>query len=134
MMFLDDAVSRANYVAEFEGLTNVEAGIKGLLVALTGMLMVFFMLTLLMFLVKLLGWCISRPAKSKKTEDKSDVADDSAKVSDVVTPVSEEPAQDDKALVAVITAAVAAFRESQGIPADNTFRVVSFKKAQKIRK
>ena len=93
---------------------------------LVGMLMVFSVLALLWGVLTLFQLVFDKkPKANAKTEQKS--AAPAPVAQPVATPAVAK--NDDAELVAVITAAVAAYMQSEGNPApDGSFRVVSFKR------
>ena len=92
---------------------------------LLGMGMVFLVLAILWGVLVIFEKCLYRPDKKEKPVKAAPAPAPSAPVA---TPAPVAPAAtDDGALLAVITAAVAAAMEEEGTPS-NGFRVVSFKK------
>ena len=92
---------------------------------LIGMLMIFSVLAILWGVLTIFKFIFAKPAKPvKKVEEESKEQDIVEDLPDVV----EE--NNDEQLVAVITAAVAAYIESEEPSAfENGFRVVSFRRA-----
>jgi sodium pump decarboxylase gamma subunit len=98
---------------------------------LLGMGLVFSVLVVLMLVLNLFKLVFARPEKKKKTKAK-------ASVPSAISSVIEESAQsfeevnassnDAEELVAIITAAVSAYRDAEGLGGTG-FRVVSFKRA-----
>jgi sodium pump decarboxylase gamma subunit len=98
---------------------------------LLGMGLVFSVLVVLMLVLNLFKLVFARPEKKKKTKAE-------ASVPSAISSVIEESAQsfeevnassnDAEELVAIITAAVSAYRDSEGLGGTG-FRVVSFKRA-----
>ncbi len=98
---------------------------------LLGMGLVFAVLVVLMLVLNLFKLVFARPEKKKKTKAESTVPS-------AISSVIEESAQsfeevnassnDAEELVAIITAAVSAYRDSEGLGGTG-FRVVSFKRA-----
>jgi sodium pump decarboxylase gamma subunit len=117
-----------DYGGAFSGARFAEAGIM----MLFGMIMVFAVLAILWGILALMKLImVGKTPKAKKTEKSSAVAEvieESAKASKE-DPVIADVA-DDGELVAVITAAIAAYRASEGVCEEYTvgFRVVSFKR------
>ena len=97
---------------------------------LLGMGLVFAVLVVLMLVLNLFKLVFARPEKKKKTKAESTVPS-------AISSVIEESAQsfeevnassnDAEELVAIITAAVSAYRDSEGLGGTG-FRVVSFKR------
>lgn len=96
---------------------------------LLGMLMVFAVLALLWGILAIFKAIFAgKTPKEKKPE-----AEKTAPLQETPAPVAEEQS-DDAELVAVITAAVAAYMSDEGDPAANGgFRVVSFKRVREGR-
>ena len=119
MMFFALNVSVQDYGAAFSAERLALAG----QMTLIGMGMIFAVLGILWAVLTVFKFIFARPAKEKKTE-----APVAAPVV-VEEAVVEETANDDE-LVAVITAAIAAYmaQEEPEIAA-NAFRVVSFRRA-----
>lgn len=115
------------YTEIFNKFTYGEKLLNGMLVFLSGMIMVFFVLTLLMFLIKFMGWAITKSAEKKKPGLQQKDADQ------IPTETAPEEAPDETSVIAAIIAAITAFRK-QNENAESSFRVVSFKKSEKIRK
>ena len=98
---------------------------------LLGMGLVFAVLVVLMLVLNLFKLVFARPEKKKNTKAESTVPS-------AISSVIEESAQsfeevnassnDAEELVAIITAAVSAYRDSEGLGGTG-FRVVSFKRA-----
>lgn len=97
---------------------------------LLGMLMVFAVLALLWGILAIFKLVFAgRTPKEKKPEPK-----ETAPVQQAEAPAPAETQSDDEELVAVITAAVAAYVRDEGNPAaDGGFRVVSFKRVREGR-
>lgn len=92
---------------------------------LLGMAMIFAVLSLLWAVLAVFKFIFAKPTKARKPER---VAEEAPAVVEVVEePVADEP--DDGELVAVITAAVAAYMASEAPDATTGgFRVVSFRR------
>ncbi|HPE95149.1 MAG TPA: OadG family protein [Bacillota bacterium] len=120
------------YTEIFNGFTYGERLLNGVLVFLSGMIMVFFVLTLLMFLIKFMGWAITKSAEKKKNKLQQKDTDHTP-AETVVEAAQPEEAPDETPVIAAIIAAITAFRKQNG-NTDSSFRVVSFKKSEKIRK
>ena len=102
-----------------------ESWAKAAEVTLLGMGMIFLVLSILWGILAIFKLVFAREKKSKV---KADNIRSEESVSEAVTAPAEK---DDSELIAVITAAVAAYRESEsadGAPVSG-FRVVSFKRA-----
>lgn len=122
------------YTEIFAGYSTSEKLLNGLLVGLSGMIMVFFILTLLMVLIMLMSRIINGSTKRKDTKDVAGSAETKRAEAQTIIPQADqqaEQAETDNTLIAVITAAVSAYRTAEG----NTggFRVVSFRKNNKKR-
>ncbi len=93
---------------------------------LLGMLMVFAVLAILWGILAIFKLIFA--GKSPKAEKKS--VENTAPVETVTSDTAAEPQADDSELIAVITAAVAAYRQSEGADGASAtgFRVVSFKR------
>lgn len=119
-----------DYGGAFSGARFAEAGIM----MLFGMIMVFAVLAILWGILALMKFImVGKTPKPKKAEKKSSVAE---VIAESVSAAEEEPdpvvaETDDGELVAVIAAAIAAYRESEGLGEEYTggFRVVSFRRA-----
>lgn len=102
-------------------LSAVDIG-KALLNTLMGMGTVFIVLIFISWLIGMFKY-LNRPAKKVETPA-------AEPVNNVVTQIEErEELSDDAALVAVITAAVAAYEEASGAVSNSGFRVRSIKRA-----
>lgn len=102
----------------------LSAGIigKALLNTVMGMGTVFIVLIFIAFIISLFKY-INRPAKKTETKETA------APVNNVVTQIEEaEELSDDSELVAVITAAIAAYEGASGV-SNSGFRVRSIKRA-----
>lgn len=122
------------YTEIFAGYSTSEKLLNGLLVGLSGMIMVFFILTLLMVLIMLMSRIINGSTKRKDTKAVAESAEKKREEAQTIIPQADqqaEQAETDNTLIAVITAAVSAYRTAEG----NTggFRVVSFRKNNKKR-
>ena len=109
------------------GVFSTEAILKAAEVTLLGMGMVFSVLSLLWLVLAAFKVIF---AKEKKPKAKATAAE--PVVEAVPAPVSEVATTDDGELIAVISAAIAAYRASEeGLEGEavNGFRVVSFKRA-----
>ena len=100
-------------------------------VTLLGMVAIFSVLALLWGVIEILHFFMNR-----KTEEKAKPAPEQ-KITPVEVPKSYEPevvpvTVDNGALIAVITAAISAAMEAEGNT--NGFRVVSFKRAQTVKR
>lgn len=105
---------------------------------LLGMGMVFVVLALLMLVLSCFKLVFARPAekklkprKAKKSRADEEIIPVSSAVAADETSPNEIPVYRDESeeeLIAVITAAVAAYREAEGIDKAQGFRVVSFKR------
>ena len=122
------------YTEIFAGYSTSEKLLNGLLVGLSGMIMVFFILTLLMVLIMLMSRIINGSTKRKDTKAVAGSAEKKREEAQTIIPQADQQAKQadtDNTLIAVITAAVSAYRTAEG----NTggFRVVSFRKNKKKR-
>ncbi len=122
------------YTEIFAGYGTSEKLLNGLLVGLSGMIMVFFILTLLMVLIMLMSRIINGSTKRKDTKAVAESAEKKREEAQTIIPQADQQAKQadtDNTLIAVITAAVSAYRTAEG----NTggFRVVSFRKNNKKR-
>lgn len=122
------------YTEIFAGYSTSEKLLNGLLVGLSGMIMVFFILTLLMVLIMLMSRIINGSTKRKDTKPVAESAEKKREEAQTIIPQADQQAKQadtDNTLIAVITAAVSAYRTAEG----NTggFRVVSFRKNNKKR-
>ncbi len=122
------------YTEIFAGYSTSEKLLNGLLVGLSGMIMVFFILTLLMVLIMLMSRIINGSTKRKDTKAVAESAEKKREEAQTIIPQADQQAKQadtDNTLIAVITAAVSAYRTAEG----NTggFRVVSFRKNNKKR-
>ena len=123
-----------DYGGAFSGARWTEAGIM----MLFGMIMVFAVLAILWGILALMKFImVGKTPKPKKAEKKSAVAE---VIAESVSAAEEDPepvvsGTDDGELVAVIAAAIAAYRESEGLGEEYTggFRVVSFRRANSGR-
>ena len=108
-----------------------EAFAKAAEVVIIGMAMVFAVLALLWLALTVFKWIFASDTTKKKASS------DTSAPATVVTPVAEPVAKTDEGeLIAVITAAIAAYRaEEEGLTGEavDGFRVVSFKRAAKGR-
>ena len=114
-----------------------EAWMKAAEVAIVGMLMIFSVLAILwgvLALFKLIFAPQSKEKKAPKVEEKT-VSEPVAVEENTVAEVAPATTSNDAELIAVITAAIAAYRASEGLEgaAINGFRVVSFKRANAKR-
>lgn len=93
-------------------------------VVVIGILLVFFILVLITVIMMLFPYIFNTKSKKEKVEPIiQDFPQTEQATNDIV--------QDDGELISVITAAIAAYRSSQGeSSATSSFRVVTFKKAQ----
>lgn len=104
-------------------MTFGERALDALVMLIKGMVMVFLVLAVLMAVLMIMERVFAKKQKKTETENKE------------VAPVavnSEEPsapAEDDGAIIAAITAAIAVVMEAEGNPGG--FRVVSFKRTGK---
>lgn len=99
---------------------------KALLNTVMGMGTVFVVLIFIAWVISLFKY-LNRPAKKVETPA-------AEPVNNVVTQIEErEELSDDAALVAVITAAVAAYEEASGAVSNSSFRVRSIKRASSNR-
>ena len=122
------------YTEIFAGYSTSEKLLNGLLVGLSGMIMVFFILTLLMVLIMLMSRIINGSTKRKDTKAVAESAEKKREEAQTIIPQADQQAKQadtDNTLIAVITAAVSAYRTAEG----NTggFRVVSLRKNNKKR-
>ena len=122
------------YTEIFAGYGTSEKLLNGLLVGLSGMIMVFLILTLLMVLIMLMSRIINGSTKRKDTKAVAESAEKKREEAQTIIPQADQQAKQadtDNTLIAVITAAVSAYRTAEG----NTggFRVVSFRKNNKKR-
>lgn len=123
-----------DYGGAFSGARFAEAGIM----MLFGMIMVFAVLAILWGILALMKFImVGKTPKPKKIENKSSVEE---VIAESASAAEEEPEpvvaeNDDGELVAVIAAAIAAYRESEGLGEEYTggFRVVSFRRANSGR-
>ena len=107
-------------------------------VPLLGMLMIFAVLTVLWGILALMKFImVGKTPKPKKVEEPSAIAE---VIEESAAIAEEEPEPvyaeaDDGELVAVIAAAIAAYRASEGLGEEYTggFRVVSFRRANSGR-
>lgn len=123
-----------DYGGAFSGARFAEAGIM----MLFGMIMIFAVLSVLWGILALMKFImVGKTPKPKKAEKKSAVAEVIAEsvsaAEEEQEPVTAEA--DEGELVAVIAAAIAAYRASEGLGEEYTggFRVVSFKRANSGR-
>ena len=121
-----------DYGGAFSGARFSEAGIM----MLFGMIMIFAVLAILWGILALMKFIMvgkTPKAKKVKNEEKpsaiAEVIEESVAVAEEETEAPDET--DDGELVAIIAAAVAAYRESEGLGEEYTggFRVVSFRRA-----
>ena len=120
---------------------SADAWMKAIEVAVVGMFMVFAVLAILWGVLALFKVFFAPADKTKKTAkaEKTETADAApAKKAEVVevAPVEAPAASNDAELIAVLSAAIAAYRASEeGVQgsAINGFRVVSFKRANATR-
>ncbi len=109
---------------------------------LLGMVMIFSVLTILwgvlsIFKLIFAGKTPKAPKAPKQTnkqgKEKESIPDDvmTAVIAASIQAYEEDQARNDTALVAVLTAAVAAYRAAEG--SDGEFRVVSFKRTGAVR-
>ena len=123
-----------DYGGAFSGARWAEAGIM----MLFGMIMIFAVLSVLWGILALMKFImVGKTPKPKKIENKSSVEE---VIAESASAAKEEPEpvvaeNDDGELVAVIAAAIAAYRESEGLGEEYTggFRVVSFRRASSGR-
>ncbi len=124
-----------DYGGAFSGARFAEAGIM----MLFGMVMIFAVLSVLWGILALMKFImVGKTPKPKKAEKPSAVAE---VIAESVTAAEEEEQEpvaaeaDEGELVAVIAAAIAAYRASEGLGEEYTggFRVVSFKRANSGR-
>ena len=105
-------------------LSAVDIG-KALLNTVMGMGTVFVVLFFISWLIGMFKY-LNRPAKKVETPVAAEP------VNNVVTQIEErEELSDDSALVAVITAAIAAYEGSTGAVSNSGFRVRSIKRARR---
>ena len=100
---------------------------------LLGMGAVFSVLIILLLVLQLFRvFAYDLPKKRKEAEKKTE-APAAAAVPVVESAPAEEVIPDDGELIAVISAAIAAYRAAEGMPAEEIggFRVVSFRRAPK---
>lgn len=123
-----------DYGGAFSGARWAEAGIM----MLFGMIMIFAVLSVLWGILALMKFIMvgktPKPKKVEKTSAVAEVIAESAAVAvEETEPVVAET--DDGELVAVIAAAIAAYRASEGLGEEYTggFRVVSFRRANSGR-
>ena len=98
---------------------------------LLGMGLIFAVLAVLMLVLNLFKLIFARPEKKKKTKAEATVPSAiSSAIEESAQSFEEVPAASDNAteLVAIITAAVSAYRDAEGLGGTG-FRVVSFKRA-----
>ena len=122
------------YTEIFAGYGTSEKLLNGLLVGLSGMIMVFFILTLLMVLIMLMSRIINGSTKRKDTKAVAESAEKKREEAQTIIPQADQQAKQadtDNTLIAVITAAVSAYRTAEG--SIGGFRVVSFRKNNKKR-
>lgn len=103
----------------------LSAGIigKALLNTVMGMGTVFVVLIFISWVISLFKY-LNRPSKPAEKQEAAPVVDN------VVTQIEErEELSDDSALVAVITAAIAAYEGTSGADSNSGFRVRSIKRA-----
>ena len=117
------AIRENGTYAPFSGDAWVYAGEMTLL----GMGMVFTVLALLWGVL-----AIFKVAFVKKPKKKEETLSEAPSAAPTVEEAPADTAEDDLALIAILTAAVAAYREAEGETADG-FRVVSFKRASGVR-
>ena len=123
-----------DYGGAFSGARWAEAGIM----MLFGMIMIFAVLSVLWGILALMKFImVGKTPKPKKIENKSSVEE---VIAESASAAEEEPEpvvaeNDDGELVAVIAAAIAAYREGEGLGEEYTggFRVVSFRRANSGR-
>ena len=123
-----------DYGGAFSGARWSEAGIM----MLFGMVMVFAVLAILWGILAIMKYImIGKTPKPKKVEKPSAVAEVIAEsaVGEEADAVADVAVSDDGELVAVIAAAIAAYRASEGMSDEYAggFRVVSFKRAGSAR-
>ena len=124
-----------DYGGAFSGARFAEAGIM----MLFGMVMIFAVLSILWGILALMKVImVGRSPKAKKVEKSSAVAEviaESASVAAEESPETVSAQTDDGELIAVIAAAIAAYRASEGLGEEYAggFRVVSFKRANNGR-
>ena len=99
---------------------------------LTGMGTVFLVLCILWGVIAVFGAVAGARTKremkrSAGADEAVSPADNGKSVSAADAPLADEPEEDDGVLVAVITAAIEAYRASEGAPA-GSYRVVSFRR------
>lgn len=97
---------------------------------LIGMGMIFSVLGILWAVLALFKFFFAKPAKPKAKKEETAAPAEPAPVAPVAAePVIADDAQDDETLIAVITAAIAAYEASNGNDvAPSGFRVVSFRR------
>lgn len=96
-------------------------------VPLLGMAMIFSVLAILWGVVSMFKFIFAKPAKPVKIDDLSEPEE---KAEAVEAPVVYEEETNDDELIAVITAAIVAYREcEEPSSSPNGFRVVSFRRA-----
>lgn len=109
---------------------SAEAWAKAAEVTILGMGMIFAVLSLLWGVLAIFKIVFARQPKKKETPATAEKAEPV-----VETPIIEQPSENDDALIAVITAAIEAYRAGEGIADESVsgFRVVSFRRADKGR-
>ena len=132
MVYALNTLSDTKYTA-----FSSEAWMKAAEVAIVGMLMIFSVLSILwgvLALFKLIFAPQSKEKKAPKVEEKT-VSEPVAVEENTVAEVAPATTSNDAELIAVITAAIAAYRASEGLEgsAINGFRVVSFKRTNAKR-
>ncbi len=119
--------------AELGGAFSIERWSYAGKMTLLGMLMIFSVLGVLWGVLSLFKIIFAGKSPKKEKNDKKETPSGEAKAA-VVTPAPSAPVaepQDDLALIAVLTAAVSAYREAEGENGD--FRVVSFRRTSNGR-
>ena len=119
-----------DYGGAFSSARFAEAGVM----MLFGMIMVFSVLATLWGILSIMKFVmVGKSPKPKKVEKPSAVAEVIAESAEVAA--EETEAADDGELVAVIAAAIAAYRAGEGISEEYAggFRVVSFRRANNTR-
>ena len=107
---------------------STEAWIKAIQVSVQGMATIFFVLILMWGVLGIFKIVFAKKDNKAKKPSAPIVEAPASE------PLAEEESADESELIAVITAAVAAYREAESNGAtDNGFRVVSFKRASQNR-
>ena len=122
------ALTAASEEASTETMAFSDRAKQAGIVSLEGMVAIFFALTLLWFAIEILHLALHRKPKAEKAREASQVAPTvkSQPVVSAPAPVAASAPAKDDALVAAITAAIAATLAESGYTGG--FRVVSFKR------